>query len=227
MFFMIFLLQTDLAFLFWGAFSIRLRIKPLLISLFSWKRCCPWYITLKLIFQLYWSKTTTFQLYLSIYDGKKVFSGRTAYYAFDNSRIICNVDADAESRSRNRKIDFLQRQYEAVTDRSVHLSGYLWSCIHTALDRYPDCNRIGVVPPNLCITTLHITGSPSDYVLLADSLNLDTLQQFINFYGNWGPHKLVVHYRHHRKANAGFLDGSVRSSSQRELSEKGCPRYVY
>ena len=75
--------------------------------------------------------------------------------------------------------------------------------------------------------TLHITGSPSDYVLLADSLNLDTLQQFINFYGNWGPHKLVVHYRHHRKANAGFLDGSVRSSSQRELSEKGCPRYVY
>ena len=30
-----------------------------------------------------------------------------------------------------------------------------------------------------------------------------------------------------RKANAGFLDGSVRSSSQRELSEKGCPRYVY
>ena len=60
--------------------------------------------------------------------------------------------------------------------------------------------------------TLHITGSPSDYVLLADSLNLDTL---------------VVHYRHHRKANAGFLDGSVRSSSQRELSEKGCPRYVY
>lgn len=75
--------------------------------------------------------------------------------------------------------------------------------------------------------TLHITGSPSDYVLLADSLNLDTFQQFINFYGNWGPHKLVVHYRHHRKANAGFLDGSVRSSSQRELSEKGCPRYVY
>ena len=75
--------------------------------------------------------------------------------------------------------------------------------------------------------TLHITGSPSDYVLLADSLNLDTLQQFINFYGNWGPYKLVVHYRHHRKANAGFLDGSVRSSSQRELSEKGCPRYVY
>ncbi len=75
--------------------------------------------------------------------------------------------------------------------------------------------------------TLHITGSPSDYVLLADSLNLDTSRQFINFYGNWGPHKLVVHYRHHRKANAGFLDGSVRSSSQRELSEKGCPRYVY
>ena len=75
--------------------------------------------------------------------------------------------------------------------------------------------------------TLHITGSPSDYVLLADSLNLDTLQQFINFYGNLGPYKLVVHYRHHRKANAGFLDGSVRSSSQRELSEKGCPRYVY
>lgn len=65
------------------------------------------------------------QLHLSIYDDKKVFSGRTAYYAFDNSRIICNVDADAESRSRNRKIDFLQRQYEAVTDRSVHLSGYL------------------------------------------------------------------------------------------------------
>ena len=38
--------------------------------------------------------------------------------------------------------------------------------------------------------TLHIIGSPSDYVLLADSLNLDTSRQFINFYGNWGPYKL-------------------------------------
>ena len=75
--------------------------------------------------------------------------------------------------------------------------------------------------------TLHITGSPSDYVLLADSLNLDTLQQFINFYGNLGPYKLVVHYRHNRKANAGFLDGSVRGSYQQELSARGCPRYVY
>ena len=68
--------------------------------------------------------------------------------------------------------------------------------------------------------TLHITGSPSDYVLLADSLNLDTLQQFINFYGNWGPYKLVVHYRHNRKANAGFLDGSVRGSYQQELCQR-------
>ena len=67
--------------------------------------------------------------------------------------------------------------------------------------------------------TLHITGSPSDYVLLADSLNLDTLQQFINFYGNWGPYKLVVHYRHNRKANAGFLDGSVPGSYQQRVSE--------
>ena len=75
--------------------------------------------------------------------------------------------------------------------------------------------------------TLHITGSPSDYVLLADSLNLDTSRQFINFYGNWGPYKLVVHYRHNRRANAGFLDGSVRSSFQRELSAKGCPRYAH
>ena len=75
--------------------------------------------------------------------------------------------------------------------------------------------------------TLHITGSPSDYVLLADSLNLDTLQQFINFYGNWGPYKLVVHYRHNRKANAGFLDGSVRGSYQQELSARGCPRYAH
>lgn len=75
--------------------------------------------------------------------------------------------------------------------------------------------------------TLHITGSPSDYVLLADSLNLDTSRQFINFYGNWGPYKLVVHYRHNRKANAGFLDGSVRGSYQQELSARGCPRYAY
>lgn len=75
--------------------------------------------------------------------------------------------------------------------------------------------------------TLHITGSPSDYVLLADSLNLDTSRQFINFYGNWGPYKLVVHYRHNRKANAGFLDGSVRGSYPQELSARGCPRYVH
>ena len=75
--------------------------------------------------------------------------------------------------------------------------------------------------------TLHITGSPSDYVLLADSLNLDTSRQFINFYGNWGPNKLVVHYRHNRKANAGFLDGSVRGSYQQELSARGCPRYAH
>lgn len=75
--------------------------------------------------------------------------------------------------------------------------------------------------------TLHITGSPSDYVLLADSLNLDTSRQFINFYGNWGPYKLVVHYRHNRKANAGFLDGSVRGSYQLELSARGCPRYAH
>lgn len=75
--------------------------------------------------------------------------------------------------------------------------------------------------------TLHITGSPSDYVLLADSLNLDTSRQFINFYGNWGPYKLVVHYRHNRKANAGFLDGSVRGSYQQELSARGCPRYAH
>lgn len=75
--------------------------------------------------------------------------------------------------------------------------------------------------------TLHITGSPSNYVLLADSLNLDTSQQFINFYGNCGPYKLVVHYRHNRKANAGFLDGSIRSSFQQELSARGCPRYAY
>ena len=75
--------------------------------------------------------------------------------------------------------------------------------------------------------TLRITGSPSDYVLLADSLNLETFQQFINFYGNYGPYKLVVHYRHNRRANAGFLDGSVRSSFQRELSAKGCPRYAH
>lgn len=75
--------------------------------------------------------------------------------------------------------------------------------------------------------SLHITGSPSNYVLLADSLNLDTSQQFINFYGNCGPYKLVVHYRHNRKANAGFLDGSIRSSFQQELSARGCPRYAY
>ena len=75
--------------------------------------------------------------------------------------------------------------------------------------------------------TLHITGSPSDYVLLADSLNLDTSRQFINFYGNRGPYKLVVHYRHNRKANAGFLDGSVRGSYQQELSARGCPRYAH
>lgn len=77
------------------------------------------------------------------------------------------------------------------------------------------------------VHTLHITGSPSDYVLLADSLNLDTSRQFINFYGNWGPYKLVVHYRHNRKANAGFLDGSVRGSYQQELSARGCPRYAH
>lgn len=75
--------------------------------------------------------------------------------------------------------------------------------------------------------SLHITGSPSDYVLLADSLNLDTSQQFINFYGNYGPYKLVVHYRHNRKANAGFLDGSVRRCLLQELSDRGCPRYAY
>ena len=75
--------------------------------------------------------------------------------------------------------------------------------------------------------TLHITGSPSDYVLLADSLNLDISRQFINFYGNLGPYKLVVHYRHNRKANAGFLDGSVRGSYQQELSARGCPRYAH
>ena len=67
--------------------------------------------------------------------------------------------------------------------------------------------------------TLHITGSPSDYVLLADSLNLDTLQQFINFYGNWGPHKLVVHYRHHRKANAGFATREETTRALRMLDE--------
>ena len=38
---------------------------------------------------------------------------------------MLNRARETESRSRNRKIDFLQRQYEAVTDRSVHLSGYL------------------------------------------------------------------------------------------------------
>ena len=75
--------------------------------------------------------------------------------------------------------------------------------------------------------TLNITGSPADYVLLTDSLNLDTLQQFINFYGNYGPYKLVVHYRHNNKANTGFLDGSARGCFLKELSSKGCPRYAY
>ena len=75
--------------------------------------------------------------------------------------------------------------------------------------------------------TMRITGSYSNYVLIADSLNLDTRQQFINFYGNHGPYKLVVHYRHNRKANVGFLDGSVRRCVKEELAEKGCPRYAY
>lgn len=75
--------------------------------------------------------------------------------------------------------------------------------------------------------TMRITGSYSNYVLIADSLNLDTFQQFINFYGNHGPYKLVVHYRHNRKANVGFLDGSVRRCVKEELAEKGCPRYAY
>ena len=75
--------------------------------------------------------------------------------------------------------------------------------------------------------TMRITGSYSNYVLIADSLNLDTFQQFINFYGNHGPYKLVVHYRHNRKANVGFMDGSVRRCVKEELAEKGCPRYAY
>ena len=149
-------------FIFWqplpaillSRFQNQLRIKSLFIHAFFLKTVLFYGILLWRSFQSRIEVKYQLPSYTcsSVYDNENFFSCRTYCCTFDNFHTISNVNADAESRSRNRKIDFLQRQYEAVTDRSVHLSGYLWSCIHTALDRYPDCNRIGVVPPNLCIT---------------------------------------------------------------------------
>ncbi len=72
---------------------------------------------------------------------------------------------------------------------------------------------------------------PSEYVFLADSIrNMSPYYaQFLIFYGDSGStaNANVIHYRHRRRANAAFLDGSARTCTIKELIGKGCPRYAY
>ena len=153
-------------FIFWqplpaillSRFQNQLRIKSLFIHAFFLKTVLFYGILLWRSFQSRIEVKYQLPSYTcsSIYDNENFFSCRTYCCTFDNFHTISNVNADAESRSRNRKIDFLQRQYEAVTDRSGHLSGYLWSCIHNGsgseipIKTYLVCEE-SLETPTLCI----------------------------------------------------------------------------
>ena len=171
-------------FIFWqplpaillSRFQNQLRIKSLFIHAFFLKTVLFYGILLWRSFQSRIEVKYQLPSYTcsSIYDNENFFSCRTYCCTFDNFHTISNVNADAESRSRNRKIDFLQRQYEAVTDRSGHLSGYSHSAGPIPWLQ-PDWCR---TPKSLHYVVLHGSGSEipiKTYLVCEESLETPTL----------------------------------------------------
>ncbi len=69
----------------------------------------------------------------------------------------------------------------------------------------------------------------SDYLLFVDSISLQSsnayyLTQRSYVYGNDGQFLQQAHCRHRRRANAAFLDGSVRDVGQKDLFGYACPK---
>jgi prepilin-type N-terminal cleavage/methylation domain-containing protein/prepilin-type processing-associated H-X9-DG protein len=92
---------------------------------------------------------------------------------------------------------------------------------------HPDYGRCyGILDIGGIDAPIKITNHSPGLLMFADSINTadDYNQHYL--FGNWSSER-CVHLRHSRKANAWFLDASVRKVDRNDLAEQGLINCVY